>query len=524
MRNLSNISFLSEAATKKLLSDAWAEADRRLGLFEPMYIRFQERYWSDPVGFIHDCIRWSEGKGPEEYQDDVLSRLVKHRRECVRSLHGAGKTAAAAWAILWFALTRDGRDWKIVTTASVGRQLYKYLWPEVHKWIRMLRWDVIGRGPFDQNDEQLTFSLKLSTGEAFAVACKESAYIEGAHADHLMYVFDEAKLIPDNTWDAAEGAFSGAGDDMPTEALAFAISTPGPPSGRFYEIQTRRPGFADWDVRHIKKEDAIAAGRVSREWVEARKAQWGEKSSIYRNRVEGEFAAGEEEGVIPLAWVERANDTWEDWREEGFPGTPTGIGVDVGGRIGGAETITALCLDHHKIKELRKARRVDPNTATMQTTGEIKGLLDAAIRSGLDVKAFVDVIGIGTGIVHRLKEQEMPVVAFNSSEKTDHRDSSDEFGFKNKRSAGWWIVREMLDPAIELDIALPPDDQLVGDLTAPSYRVLSGAVIQVEAKEVVKKRLKRSTDCGDAVVYILSGPTLYAEAPRPKAKVVSLGG
>ena len=101
--------------------------------FEPStYSLFQERFWSDPVGFVHHCINWSEGNGSEEYQDDVLSRLVEYKRECVRSLHGAGKTATAAWAILWFALTRDGRDWKIVTTASVGRQLYKYSYRRIY--------------------------------------------------------------------------------------------------------------------------------------------------------------------------------------------------------------------------------------------------------------------------------------------------------------------------------------------------------------------------------------------------------
>lgn len=41
---------------------------------------------------------------------------------------------------------------------------------------------------------------------------------------------------------------------------------------------------------------------------------------------------------------------------------------------------------------------------------------------------------------------------------------------------------------------------LVGDLTAPHWRVSAGGKIQVEAKEEIFKRLKRSTDSGDAVV------------------------
>jgi hypothetical protein len=53
----------------------------------------------------------------------------------------------------------------------------------------------------------------------------------------------------------------------------------------------------------------LAAGRQSVEGVEQRKKQWGERSAVYQNRVEGHCAASEEDSVIPLSWVEAANDT-----------------------------------------------------------------------------------------------------------------------------------------------------------------------------------------------------------------------
>jgi hypothetical protein len=61
-------------------------------------------------------------------------------------------------------------------------------------------------------------------------------------------------------------------------------------------------------------------------------------------------------------------------------------------------------------------------------------------------------------------------------------------------------MRELLDPATGEPVALPPDDLLIGDLTAPHWRVLSGGRIQVESKDDLRKRLGRSTDTGDAVV------------------------
>jgi len=46
---------------------------------------------------------------------------------------------------------------------------------------------------------------------------------------------------------------------------------------------------------------------------------------------------------------------------------------------------------------------------------------------------------------------------------------------------------------------LPPDQRLLSDLTAPTFKLTPNG-IQVESKEDVCKRLGRSTDRGDAVM------------------------
>ena len=54
-------------------------------------------------------------------------------------------------------------------------------------------------------------------------------------------------------------------------------------------------------------------------------------------------------------------------------------------------------------------------------------------------------------------------------------------------------------------LALPPDDYLVGDLTAPRWHQRT-AGLQIESKDEIRKRLGRSTDVGDAIVHAFSGP------------------
>lgn len=448
-------------------------------------------YRDDPARWARECINWPDGEGPTPYQDLILGELREYGRVAVRGPHGIGKTGIAAWVVLWFATTRDPDDWKIPTTASVWRQLSKYLWPEIHKWSKMLRWDRLGRPPFRQGVELLDLSLKLSGGEAFAAASDDPAQIEGAHANSILYVFDESKAIADDTFDAAEGAFSGAGGDTDREAYALAISTPGPPTGRFYRIHKREPGFEDWRTIHVTLDDAIAAGRVSAEWAEQRARQWGRDSAVYKNRVEGEFAASDEDGVIPLAWVELANERWRDWVEDlTASGVVTACGVDVA-RYGDDKTVLALRCGP-VLAELREFGKL----STMQTVGHVKGVNTRWPAA----RIVVDVIGVGAGVVDRLREWNAPVLAFNASESTELRDRSGELGFTNKRSAAWWMMRELLDPENGENVALPPNDMLTGDLCAPTWRVVSGGKIQVESTDKIKERLGRSPDHGSACV------------------------
>lgn len=458
------------------------------------------KYFDDPVLWVHDMILW-DGDSPTFYQNQIMAVLPEKKRLSVRGPHGLGKTTIAAWIILWFAITRDeeGLDWKIPTTASAWRQLDKFLWPEIHKWARRLNWEKLGRRPFSSRDELLRLNLKLNTGQAFAVASDEPELIEGAHADHLLYLFDESKAIPAGTWDAAEGAFSGAGAGSVTQAYALSISTPGEPNGRFWEIQMRRPGFEDWYVMHVKLDDAIKAGRINEGWANQRKLQWGEHSAVYQNRVAGEFATSDADGVIPLAWVEAAQDRWRDRydidrrKPDGPTETLPAFTCVACDPARSGENKSTIGLRYGRV--LKEIREIVHQEDTSATTGAVVGIVQS--QGGY---AVIDVVGVGGPIVDRCREQNIPVYAFNAAEKTDQADLTGELGFVNMRSAAWWTLREILDPGNGWKIELPPSDILTGDLTAPHWKITSGGKIQLESKDDLKKRLGRSTDYADVVV------------------------
>lgn len=448
-------------------------------------------YRDDPVRFVLECIEFPEGEAPAPYQLEALRRLHQRKRLSVRALHGVGKTAILAWLILWFALTRDPDNWKIITTASVWRQLSKFLWPEVHKWSRRLRWDKLGRRPFRLKRELLDMAIKLEGGEASAMASDDETALEGAHADSVLMVYDEAKAIPDATFDATEGVFATEDAAKGKEVFGISMSTPGKPIGRFHDIQSRKPGTENWDVMHITLEDAIAAGRVSSKWAEQMAKLWGRDSALYRNRVLGEFADADGTSVIALEWVEAANERWHAWADDpSASGYVTAAGVDVA-RYGDDKTVIAL--------------RCGDVVARLDTHGKIStastlGYCQAYSTRWPSAVFVVDVIGVGAGVVDGLREWNAPTVAFVANGRTDQKDRTGSFGFDSQRSAAWWTLRELLDPAYGPTLALPPDPELMGDLTAPTWEVIGGGKIKVEPKDKFKARLGRSPDKGDAVV------------------------
>jgi hypothetical protein len=475
----------------------------------------RERWYADPVAFAEECITWVPGDALAPYQRAALSDLASSGRLAIRAPHGAGKSVVAAIAVLWWACTREARgdDWKVLTTASSWHVLIRYLWPEAHIWSRRLRFDILGITPWQEGRQLFDLSIKLDHGQAFAAASSDPSLLEGAHAAELLLVIDEAKAVEPAVWDALEGALSGPG-----QAMALATSTPGAPAGRFWEISMRRPGLQDWGTRHFTLAEAIAADRIGQAWADQRALQWGAESAVYQNRVLGEFADGEADGVVPLSWVEAAVERWHEWEDAGRPDVKGRrvIGVDVAST--GSDKTVLVTRQGNVVTAIERYSKAD----SMATTGRVAAKLNRLTHPGSI--AVVDVIGVGDGMVSRLREQQLPVVAFNSSQRATGRDRTGELGFLNRRAEAWWKLRELLDPAFGSQLALPDDDELIGDLTAPGSTFTSAGKVQIESKDEIRKRLGRSPDVGDAVAMAFSvsgsgsgdvelSPVPYSDAP-----------
>lgn len=436
--------------------------------------------YDTPDGIVR-FVRERLGASPASYQEEILQTLVKFGRVAVRSPHGGGKTTVSAWVVLWAMNALPGET-KILVTASVWRQVKRYTFPEVKKWLY-------------QSDlprpRVLDTELKATGKSAFGASSDDPYNLEGLHAENVVVIMDEAKAIPDAYFDALEGALSTG------NTFALMISTPGEASGRFYDIFKRKPGLEDWKTIAITLEDAIAAGRVDPEWAEQRRLQWGEHSSVYLNRVRGEFAEVAEDAVIPLSWVEQAVERWHARHGRGA-GDPV-FGVDVA-RYGVDKTVIVR-LRGPVVEAIDEMSQAD----TMQTTGKVTALAKR------EHQIAVDVIGIGAGVADRLREMGYNAMGVNVATSTTRTDATGHLHFVNLRSALWWGLRDELDPTNPTAMAIPPHDGLIGDLTAPRWTYTSNGKIKIESKDDIRKRLGRSTDYADALAM-----ALYALRPETR--------
>lgn len=208
----------------------------------------------------------------------------------------------------------------------------------------------------------------------------------------------------------------------------------------------------------------------------------------------GDFLAGKEDDpyqVIPTAWVHLAQERWR--RNEGKARQPMlHIGVDVA-QGGNDETVLAP-LYGSRFEALIK----HPGKATPEPPDVAAAILKHRRN---DCGVTVDCTGgWGGGVVSHLKtHNDLTAYKYVASEADGGRTSDNALGFVNLRAASWWKFREALDPDSGEDVELPPDARLVAQLTAPVWK-LRGALIQIESKDDLRKRLGSSTDDADAVI------------------------
>ncbi len=414
------------------------------------------------------------GVEPDEWQIEASGILVDRRKLSIRSGHGVGKSAFMSWCILWF--TSCYFPCKVPATAPTGHQLDDVLWAELAMWHRKMKERVPALG----NEFEWSagaYKMRSNPSESFAVPRtsrpEKPEALQGFHSENILFVIDEASGVSDNVFEVAEGALSTEG------AFAVMAANPTRQSGYFYDSHHKMRAY--WGLMHVNGENCK---RVSKQYVESMAKKYGKESSIYKVRVRGDFAAAID-GVIPLELCEAAK-----MRDVAiFDKSPIVWGLDVA-RFGDDSTALAKRKGNHQLEKCREWYGKD----TMQTVGLIKHEWDTTAADKRPASINVDVIGIGAGVVDRLKEIGLPVYGVNVAESAA-TNIADDAQYSRLRDELWFKSRAWL---AAMDCRLLEDEDLIGELTTPKYSILSNGSIKVESKQEMKDRGVKSPNLADA--------------------------
>ena len=412
---------------------------------------------------------------PDEWQTAFLEAIRdNNRRISVRSGHGVGKSTAASWAMLWYLMTRY--PVKVVVTAPTSSQLFDALFAEIKRWVKEMP-PALSELLEVKSDR---IELRPSPTEAFISArtsrAEQPEALQGIHSDHVMLVADEASGVPEAVFEAAAGSMSGH------SAVTVLLGNPVRSSGYFFETHNRLK--SEWFTLHVNCEKSK---RVSKEFVREMAIKYGEESNAYRVRVLGEFPLSDDDTMIPFSVVEQAMN--RDIEVDRF--APMIYGVDVA-RFGSDKSALAK-KKGNVIIEVKKWRGLD----LMQLVGAIKSEYEAEESHDRPVSIYIDSIGLGSGVVDRLRELGLPAVGINVSESPAMKGS-----YINLRAELWGKMKNWLE---QRNCVIPKDDDLLADLTAPRYTFNSSGKLRVESKDEMKKRGLASPDMADACILTLAG-------------------
>ena len=465
---------------------ATATARRRVRDPLDVYLDLRYTWQQDPLGYVQDRF----GVQPTWQQAQILQAILPAgAKVSIRSGHGIGKSSSAAWVISWFVETHDFA--KVPCTAPTARQLRDILWGELSKWRR--RADELSAQRHMPPAFWLSTLFRLINDSlidpsakewgAFARTAKKEnpEALQGFHAENLLFCIDEASGVPEEVFEAAEGALSTPG------ARVLMLGNPTRNSGTFAASHKHNRG--DYTALHFRSQDSPLVDPGYRERL-VRK--WGDGSNVVRVRADGEFPTQADDVLISLELTEPCTQR-EPRQGEG----KRRLGVDVA-RLGSDRT-TLVLRQGSVVAQLKVYARQE----TMQTVGCIVSVLDAWQVDEIDV----DVIGLGAGVYDRLAELRRQghlrcaVVPVNVAQKAPLVHHPADATPRLLRDYLWLEVARWLRE--DAPVFCAPDrgacEDLAGELASVGYRLDSQGHLVVEDKDSMRKRLGQSPDLADGL-------------------------
>ena len=175
---------------------------------------------------------------------------------------------------------------------------------------------------------------------------------------------------------------------------------------------------------------------------------------------------------------------------------PTVLAVD-GARFGTDQSVLLLA-NSDTVLHIEAYRGLD----TMELAGRVIDAYRRWLFPRTPDRIAIDEIGVGAGVVDRLKELNFPVAGINVGRPARQRRL-----FANMRAEGYWRLYELFNQEA---IAIPNDTELAGQLASLRHRYNSKGQFYMETKDEARARGVPSPDKADALMlaYLGHNPTV----------------
>ena len=461
-------------------------------------------YRRDPVFFVEHAmghLTWSK-------QREILRSVRDNERTAVRASHGASKTFTAAEIAVWFLNCIPNS--KVITSAPTFPQIKMLLWSEINNIYATSRIELEG--------ECLMTEIKTGQSDhyAFGFSTDKPARAEGWHAPAILFIFDEAKGIPQWLWDSVRGLMTGG----LCRWLAISTTDGVQVGEQYHKIFTSEnhgwhrihisasdspyvtgEKFRTIDMPDISRPDIFKVKYVAPKevvvqiatpkYIKECKDEWGQESVLYLTKVEGQIVDAGADTIVKLSQVERMFKNAEDpqFKDDG----QEEIGIDVA-RGGTDDTLM------FKRKGLKVIGRKVLVSKQLPEKAKLVYISEEAERfAGFDkkIRIKVDDTGVGGGVTDILQAAGYNVVPVNFGAEAKEPDK-----YPTTISEMWFEVGKIIH-----EISCPGSDRLRTELVNRKQKPLDKKGRRVvESKDEYKARGFRSPDEADAFLLTFYDP------------------
>ncbi len=415
------------------------------------------------------------GYRPREWQRECH---LKRKRFTILALHRrAGKTELAIAELV---------DKALRFHLDLG--LFFYVAPQL-KQAKTVAWqrlkarcsNLIAHGLAEVNESELWVRFTTNQATIRVYGADNPDAMRGVRLDGV--VIDEVAQIKPEVWDEViQPALA--------DRLGWAMFI-GTPKGvnlfsQLYFAARREP---DWHAAlyTVYDTDSLDPGEVERQ----RRTMSDE---AFRREYLCDFTAAGEDQLISLSDVHAA--TGRHLRPDQYNWAARVMGVDPA-RFGDDRSVIFMRQGLHAHKPL-VFRGIDNMALADRVAAEIERFQPDAV--------FIDA-GNGAGVIDRLRQLHYDVTEISFAGAPSHP------RYLNKRAEMWFDLRDWLHAGG----AIPDEQELREDLAAPTYYFTANEKIQLESKDDIKSRIKKSPDLGDALALTFAYPVYRDESARARA-------